>query len=325
VPASADALLDAAWLVARFAAGVGVGVAAYFLVPRLGRMVHLLPFRPRVRYRKEPIPTHWREIVARNVPLAARLAASDREHLLRLAQVFLHDKPMEGVGLALTDEIRVTIAAQACLLLLHLDYPCYPTLRRVLVYPGVFHPRRVDVPRLGEIHEEPRATLGEAWTSGVVVLSWDSSLVGALNPDAGQNVVLHEFAHVLDGENGAMDGLPLLDHPSSFHTWSDVFQSLYERQVRETLEGKEPPVHPYGATNRAEFFAVATEAFFTSPGRLRERLPELYGELAKFYRQDPAVLEGAGAVREPGDLGAPQGAARSPGAPGDGGHVGFSA
>ena len=131
---------------------------------------------------------------------------------------------MEGVGLELTDEIRVTIAAQACLLLLNLDYPCYPTLRRVLVYPGVFQPRRVELTHFGDIVQEPRPTLGEAWTSGVVVLSWDSSLAGALNPEEGQNVVLHEFAHVLDGENGAMDGLPLFDRPSAYRTWSDVFR-----------------------------------------------------------------------------------------------------
>ena len=291
-----DALPDAVWLVMRFAGGIAVAVAAYFLVPRLGRMLHLFPFRPRVRFLKAPIPGEWRSIVARNVPLAARLPAQGQERLLRLTQVFLHDKPMEGVGLELTDEIRVTIAAQACLLLLNLDYPCYPTLRRVLVYPGVFQPRRVELTHFGDIVQEPRPTLGEAWTSGVVVLSWDSSLVGALNPGEGQNVVLHEFAHVLDGENGAMDGLPLLDHPSSFRTWSDVFSALYERQVRETLEGREPPVHPYGATSRAEFFAVATEAFFTTPSQLKARLPDLYEELMKFYRQDPVALEGASGI-----------------------------
>jgi len=277
-------------LVLRFAGGLAVAVAAYLLIPRLGRTLHLLPFRPRVRLRKEPIPEHWRAIVARNVPLAARLPAEDREHLLRLTQVFLHDKPMEGVGLALTDEIRVTIAAQACLLLLHLDYPRYPTLRRILVYPGVFQPRRAELTHYGDIVQEPQPALGEAWTGGVVVLSWDGSLAGGLNPGAGHNVVLHEFAHVLDGENGAMDGLPLLDRPSEFRTWSDVIGALYERQVRETLEGGEPPVHPYGATNRAEFFAVATEAFFTTPVPFRQRLPDLYVELMKFYRQDPAVL-----------------------------------
>jgi len=276
--------------VLRFAGGLAVAVAAYLLIPRLGRTLHLLPFRPRVRFRKEPIPEHWRAIVARNVPLAARLPAEDREHLLRLTQVFLHDKPMEGVGLALTDEIRVTIAAQACLLLLHLDYPRYPTLRRILVYPGVFQPRRAELTHYGDIVQEPQPALGEAWTGGVVVLSWDGSLAGGLNPGAGHNVVLHEFAHVLDGENGAMDGLPLLDRPSEFRTWSDVIGALYERQVRETLEGGEPPVHPYGATNRAEFFAVATEAFFTTPVPFRQRLPDLYVELMKFYRQDPAAL-----------------------------------
>jgi Mlc titration factor MtfA (ptsG expression regulator) len=288
-----DALPDSVWLVLRFAGGLAVAAAAYVLIPRLGRKLHLLPFRPRVRYRKEPIPEHWREVVARNVPLAARLAAEDQEHLLRLCQVFLRDKPMEGVGLELTDEIRVTIAAQACLLLLHLDYPCYPTLRRVLVYPSVFQPRRVELTHFGDIVQEPQPTLGEAWTGGVVVLSWDSSLAGGLNPGEGHNVVLHEFAHVLDGENGAMDGLPLLDQPSEFRTWSEVIGSLYERQVRETLEGGEPPVHPYGATNRAEFFAVATEAFFTTPSQLKLKLPDLYEELAKFYRQDPAALESA--------------------------------
>ena len=277
-----------------WAVGAAIAATAYRLVPRLAPLLRFLPGRPRVRFRREPIPPEWREIVARNVPLAARLPAADQERLLRLAQVFLHDKPMEGVGLELTDEIRVTVAAQACLLLLNLDYPCYPTLRRVLVYPGVFQPRRVAMPRFGEVHHEPQATLGEAWTSGVVVLSWDSSLVGSLNPGDGHNVVLHEFAHVLDGENGAMDGLPLLEHPSAYRTWGYVFRSLYERQVEAALEGGETPLHPYGATNRAEFFAVATEAFFTQPAELKRSLPEMYEELRKFYRQDPAAPAAGG-------------------------------
>jgi len=285
---SLERLVDLFWTLLPWAVGALVAATAYRLVPRLVPLLRHLPGQPRVRLRRESVPDAWRAIVARNVPLAARLSAPDRERLLKLAQVFLHDKPMEGVGLELTDEIRVTVAAQACLLLLNLDYPCYPTLRRVLVYPGVFQPRRLEVPRFGEVHQEPRPTLGEAWTSGVVVLSWDSSLVGSLNPAGGQNVVLHEFAHVLDGENGAMDGQPLLDRPSAYRTWGYVFRSLYERQVEAALEGVETPLHPYGATNPAEFFAVATEAFFTRPADLRARLPELYVELRKFYRQDPA-------------------------------------
>ena len=286
-------LLELLRILLPWAVGALIAATAYRLVPRLAPLLRFLPGHPRVRFRREPVPDAWRDIVARNVPLAGRLPPGDRERLLRLTQVFLHDKPMEGVGLELTDEIRVTVAAQACLLLLHLDYPCYPTLRRVLVYPGVFNPRRVDTPRFGEVHQEPRPTLGEAWTSGVVVLSWDSSLVGSLNPGDGHNVVLHEFAHVLDGENGAMDGQPLLEHPSAYRTWGYVFRSLYERQVEAALEGGETPLDPYGAVNRAEFFAVATEAFFQQPADLQRRLPELYEELRKFYRQDPAATVAA--------------------------------
>jgi len=297
---SLDRLLDLVRILLPWAVGAVIAATAYRFLPRLAPLLRYLPGRPRVRFRREPIPAAWREIVARNVPLAARLGEAERERLLRLTQVFLHDKPMEGVGLELTDEIRVTVAAQACLLLLNLDYPCYPTLRRVLVYPGAFQPRRADFPRFGEVHEEPRPSLGEAWTSGIVVLSWDSSLVGSLNPAEGHNVVLHEFAHVLDGENGAMDGQPLLDHPSAYRTWGYVFRALYERQVEAAREGDETPLPPYGATNRAEFFAVATEAFFTRPADLRERLPELYEELRKFYRQDPAGLAAdAGQPKDP--------------------------
>lgn len=286
-----DTFLNLAGLAVRLVVGVAIAGLAYLLLPRLAPLLRLLPFQPRVRYRKEAVPPPWREIVSRNVPLAARLAPDDQEHLLRLVQIFLHDKPIEGVGLEISDEIRVTIAAQACLLLLKLDYPCYPTLRRVLVYPAVFQPRRPDLPRVGATSERPPPALGEAWTSGVVVLSWDSSLVGSLNPEAGQNVVLHEFAHVLDAENGEMDGLPLLDRPSAYRTWSYVFRTQYERQAAAAREGDETPLHPYGATNRAEFFAVATEAFFVRPRQLSQSLPDLYEELKKFYRQDPAALQ----------------------------------
>ena len=268
--------------------GAAVAATAYRLVPRLAPGVKLAG-RPRVRLPREPVPDAWREVVARNVPLAARLPGTDRERLLRLAQVFLREQPMEGIGLALTDEIRVTIAAQAALLLVGLEYPRYPTLRRVLVYPGVFQPRRLDTTRLGEIHQEPVATLGEAWTNGIVVLSWESALGGARDPADGQNVVLHEFAHVLDGENGAMDGVPVLERTSQYRAWRRALAAAYERQVREVEEGGDPPLHPYGATNRAEFFAVATEAFFERPAELRLALPELYERLRDFYRQDPAA------------------------------------
>jgi Mlc titration factor MtfA (ptsG expression regulator) len=273
-----------------WAVGAAIAATAYRLVPRLAPIVRILPGRPRVRIPREPVPEAWREIVARNVPLAARLPADAREHLLRLVQVFLDEKPMEGVALDLTDEMRVTIAALACLPLVALEYPRYPTLRRILVYPGVFQPRRVEMARLGEIYREPPATLGEAWSGGIVVLSWESSLGGSLDPDDGQNVVLHEFAHVLDGENGAMDGVPVLERSAAVRRWNAVIGALYERQVDAVLAGAETPIHPYAATNRAEYFAVATETFFERPLDLERALPELYVLLRDFYRQDPAAL-----------------------------------
>ena len=286
---SLERLLDLFRILLPWAVGAAVAATAYRLVPRLAPALRLVPGRPRVRMRRDPVPPAWRAIVARNVPLAARLPDPDRERLLALAQVFLHECPMEGIGLELTDEIRVTIAAQACLPLLNLEYPRYPALRRVLVYPGVFQPRRLDTPRFGEIYHEPGATLGEAWTSGIVVLSWESALGGSLDPGDGQNVVLHEFAHVLDGENGDLDGMPVLERTSQVRAWRRVMAVAYELELSELQEGREPPIHPYGATSRAEFFAVATEAFFERPLALRERLPELYGELRAFYRQDPAA------------------------------------
>lgn len=284
-----EKLSDLFRIVLPWAAGALIAAAAYRLVPRLAPAIRLLPGRPRLRFHRRPVPEAWREVVARNVPLAAALDAADREQLLRLVQLFLHETPFEGVGVEVTDEIRVTIAAQASLLLLRLEYPRYPRLRRVLVYQGVFQPRRVDTLDFGTIHQEPVASLGEAWTSGIVVLSWESSLLGSLDPADGQNVVLHEFAHVLDGENGAMDGVPVLERTSEYRRWRRVFAAAYERELRAVEEGGDPPLHPYAATNGAEFFAVATEAFFERPRELAAGLPELYGELSRFFRQDPAA------------------------------------
>jgi MtfA peptidase len=268
--------------------GAAVAATAYRLVPRLAPAVRLAG-RPRVRRLGKPVPADWREIVARNVPLAACLPPPDRERLLGLAQVFLHETPLEGIGLELTDEIRVTIAALAVFPLLDLEYPRYPTLRRVLVYPGVFRPRRLDTPRFGEIYRESEPTLGEAWTGGIVILSWESALGGSLDPADGQNVVLHEFAHVLDGENGEMDGVPVLERRSELRAWRRVIGEAYACEVRDLEAGGDPPLHPYAATNPAEFFAVATEAFFERPADLRERLPDLYAALRGFYRRDPAA------------------------------------
>lgn len=246
--------------------------------------------RGTVRLRTEPIPDGWNEIVARNVPLASGLSAEERERLLRLVQVFVHDKPFEGCGgLEITEEMRITIAAHACLLLLHLDGPCYPTVRRILVYPTAFRPKLVQ--RIGDTAPAPVpvAESGEAWHDGIVVLSWDHVRTGGANPADGNDVVLHEFAHALDQEDGDAGGTPVLDSPSLVRSWARILSAHYERLQQDVRAGRSTVLREYGATNPAEFFAVATETFFEKPDQLKAAEPDLYDELRQYYHQDPAA------------------------------------
>ena len=259
-------------------------LVGYFVVAAVLRRIPA----PSLRLPTGPIPDTWPTIVERNVPLARGLSADERERLLRLVQVFLADKHFEGCGgLTLTEEMKVTIAAGACLLLLHLEGPCYPTLRTVLVYPHDFVPKRARSLRTGEIAPAPARLMGQSWGAGVVVISWDDAVGGARNPADGENVVLHEFAHQLDAEDGASDGAPLLA-PSALRTWGGVLSQEYERLREDAAHDRPSALDDYGATNKAEFFAVATETFFEKPVQLEREHPELYGQLRQFYQQDPA-------------------------------------
>ena len=235
-----------------------------------------------------PIPDTWHAIVEQNVALARGLTSDERERLLRLVQVFLADKHFEGCGgLTLTEEMKVTIAAEASLLLLHLEGPCYPTLRTVLVYPHGFVPKLARSPGTGEVAPLPARLMGESWGDGVVVISWDDAVRGARNPADGDNVVLHEFAHQLDAEDGVSDGAPILS-PSALRTWGGVLSREYERLRQDAAHDRRSALDDYGATNEAEFFAVATETFFEKPVQLEREHPALYAQLQQFYRQDPA-------------------------------------
>ena len=235
-----------------------------------------------------PIPDSWYGVVEHDVPLARWLSAEERERLLRLVQVFLTEKHFEGCGgLTVTEEMKVRIAAEACLLLLNLEGPCYPTLRTVLVYPHGFVPKFAGSPGPGEIARSPVPLIGESWGDGVVVISWDDAVRGARNPADGDNVVLHEFAHQLDAEDGAADGAPILP-PGALRTWGGVLSEEYERLRRDAADDRRSALDDYGATNKAEFFAVATEAFFEKPVQLEREHPALYTQLRQFYRQDPA-------------------------------------
>ena len=183
--------------------------------------------------------------------------------------------------------MKVTIAAEASLLLLHLEGQCYPTLRTVLVYPHGFVPKLARSPGTGEVAPPPARLMGESWGDGVVVISWDDAVRGARNPGDGDNVVLHEFAHQLDAEDGVSDGAPILS-PSALRTWGGVLSREYERLRQDAAHDRRSALDDYGATNEAEFFAVATETFFEKPVQLEREHPALYAQLQQFYRQDPA-------------------------------------
>jgi len=262
----------------------GLIFGSYFLT---WRMLMGVRWRRRPTLSADPIPDHWREIVSRRVPVAGRLTDAERVKLLRLVQVFLREKIIEGCdGLDVTEEMKVMIAAQACVLLLHLDAGCYPGLRTVLVYPGTYRPRRPSWFKYDLGSSE--ALVGESWRHGVVILSWDSVASQAADGVDGRNVTLHEFAHQLDQQDGAADGMPVLRTPTTLRNWAAVIGRHYDDLVADAEQGRFTVLDYYGATNKAEFFAVATETFFERPLQLRERQPELYELLREFYGQDPA-------------------------------------
>jgi hypothetical protein len=247
--------------------------------------------RRRRALRAQPFPASWRRILRRRVPYVARLPAAVQQQLKRHIQVFLAEKPFIGCGgLEVTDEIRVTIAAQACLLLLNRPKPGYfENLRQVLVYPGAFVVDRVPVDAAGVARDERRALSGESWARGQVILSWQDVVDGAAIVDDGRNVVIHEFAHQLDQETGAANGAPLLSDRRKYPGWSRAMLEAYER-LRDDVQGERPTLlGSYAATDPAEFFAVASEAFFERPQELAAEAPAVYAQLMDYYRVDPSA------------------------------------
>ena len=247
--------------------------------------------RRRRAARSRPFPPAWERTVAGNVPYFARLPGEDQDELRDLVKIFLDEKRFEGcAGVEIDDEIRVTIAAQACILLLHRQSDVYPDVDVILVYPSTYvdnRPRRLES---GIVVEGGEPRLGESWHHGTVVLAWDAVLRDAADVDDGHNVVLHEFAHQLDTEDGVADGAPVLERRTAYRSWARVLGAAYEDLVRELEAGTPTVIDGYGATNPAEFFAVVTEAFFERSTALRARHPELYEQMRTFYQQDPAGL-----------------------------------
>jgi Mlc titration factor MtfA (ptsG expression regulator) len=246
--------------------------------------------RHRKRLKTRPFPNEWLKVIKARVAFFVRLAVADQAELLEHVQVFLAEKSFEGcAGQEITDEVRVTIAAQACLLLLHRKTDYFPRLITILVYPSTYLADE-NRPITAEIWEEGKnARLGEtARQMGSMVLAWDAVKSGAADPSDGKNVVLHEFAHQLDFENLAADGTPALATREQQLAWREVMRTEFASLRAADQTGIPTLLDTYGATNAAEFFAVAIEAFFERPLRLRSQHPRLYAQLGEYFRQDPA-------------------------------------
>ncbi len=242
----------------------------------------------RARLRRRPFPEAWRLILRRRVPGFRRLPADLQLQLKRHIQVFLAEKPFLGCGgLVVTDEMRVTVAAQACLLLLNRRDHYFPQLRQILLYPGAFVVDRVHADGSGVLQDQRRALAGESWSEGQVILSWSDVLAGAADPADGHNVVVHEFAHQWDQEKGRANGAPPLPSRARRARWAAVLGASFVLLQGQVARAEPTLLDPYGATDPAEFFAVATETFFERPVQLAAEQPALFGELGRFYRVNP--------------------------------------
>jgi len=276
---------------------IGAGLLAAWLLPR---------WRLR-RALARPLAPELVAILARNVAQYDGMDEGEKLRLQRLVRQFLHEKNFIGcAGLDVTDEMRVTIAGQACLLVLGragdaTPAKVYPELHAVLVYPGAFLVPRREIDAAGVVTEQRQDLLGESWGDGRVILSWDHvrRSVQDLHHGAGEagwnlgggderhNVVLHEFAHQLDSESGSTNGAPYLGSSERYRSWSEVLSRNFAGLRRDAMWGQRGVLDHYGASSPAEFFAVATESFFEQPHALAARHPDLFEEFRKYYRLDP--------------------------------------
>jgi len=244
----------------------------------------------RDKLRLAPFPERWLEYLQARVPYYAYLTAAEQEMLRGDLRIFMAEKYWEGCGgLALTEEIKVVISAQACLLTLGLPQKFYPNVRSILVYPAGFRVPEREVVAPGIVTEGTVATLGQAWQHGPVVLSWQDAKEGAIDPSDGQNLVFHEFARQLDMVDGVVDGVPRLYEDEDYRRWFEVMSAEYEALSQHAAEGRAVVLGHYGAQDAAELFAVCTEAFFEKPREMRQDHPLLYRVLQEYYQQDPAA------------------------------------
>ncbi len=261
---------------------VALAIGALVLVWLAG--APLLRRRRRGRLLASPPTGRERAALARSRAWR-RLPRALRPRLAARVRVFLAERQFVGCGgLAVSDDMRTEIATQACLLILNRSEHVFDELRSILVYPDEFVVRD-DVEEHGVVTERERTLAGQSWDTSRILLSWRD----VRDSGDGYNVVIHEFAHYLDHEEGAANGAPLLDGPRDYARWAEVMQQAFAALEARTEAGEDTLLDPYAVEDEAEFFAVASEAFFELPRELRAEHPQLYAELAGFYRLDPAL------------------------------------
>lgn len=270
---------------AKIALGVVVGAMVALYGGFLLRAFLRARSRRTLAFEQKLKPRQWRKLLKdaeclRNVPDEVR------DRICEIVPVLKDEKRFEACGglKKVTERMKNLVCAQAALLLAGREQRFFPKLRSILIYPDGYQAR--------DEHGDHQHRLGESWGSGSIVLAWTSVLKGGQNPEDGHNVVLHEFAHQLDQENGPAEGLPVLAETMSHSEWAKAFQASYEDFCTLVEKQKPSPLDSYGATNPAEFFAVATETFFEKPKQLQETYPNLYTQLRHYYGLDPSGWTG---------------------------------
>jgi len=247
--------------------------------------------KKRRAFTAQPFPDTWRAILRNNVPQYAWLTELERARLEDDLRIFIAEKSWEGCqGLRVTEEMQVTIAAYAILIALQLPHDFYPNVESILIDPAGFSVSEEKPGPFGTVMRTTTHRAGEAWSSNLpVVISWSDALAGARRIDDGFNVIIHEFAHKLDGRSGMVDGVPPMPEQSDYDRWEQVMTQGFQYLVAHASAGIPTVLNPYGATGSAEFFAVATECFFERPMALAVAMPPLYALLCDYYGVDLAT------------------------------------
>jgi Mlc titration factor MtfA (ptsG expression regulator) len=266
-----------------------VGIAlATFVTWRLRRRLRAQRFR---RLSSMSLDAELLELLRRHMPLYERLPAELQRQLQGLVNVFLNTKNFYGSGgLEVTDEMRLAVAGNACLLLLNRDDPRFPGSSTIVLYPDTIVTPTTQYDG-AIVHQRQSARLGESWRRGPVIFSWADVLRGIDNPDDGHNVVIHEFAHKLDEQNESMNGLPVLREHADYPEWARIMSEEFADLIERARHNRNRVLDEFWSTSPAEFFAVASEEFFEKGPQIKKRVPMLYKQLEQYYGVDPAGWE----------------------------------